>query len=277
MSSLRNSKNWNRITRQEDGRDFQTDISLGRVPGMSTAIVVAYNPEIDISDGTVTIMDFPHHRMIFPTTMVNVYVSSDNAADTAVGIVVAGLDDEYNPIFLSGTLNGQTPVLLGQMFHIQSARMLLDTPLGDVYINRTNNITGGVPNVNDDILSFILQGTNLTRNAWYRVPKGFSAINTALRGSTDNATKTALLQTWITLPGDIQLRTATYTLSSAFSQFTFNPPVASVTNIGDVTRLLPAGTLVEFTGDAASNDTQVFFGIDFTLAEDGLFGGQPLT
>jgi len=276
MSSLRNTKNWNRLTRQVISRDFEIDIALGRIPGMSTVIILGYNNDMSMG-ADKTIFDLSGVRYVFPTGLVDIWISSTNVSDVGIQVSVDGLDDSNNPVLLTGTLNGINPVNIGQMAHVQSCRVLGSQTLGNIYISRNNVTTDGIPNDLQSTLSYIKSGVGITNNAWYKVPKGFSAVTTGIRASTDNATKTALVKTFIKFPGDIVLNTATYTVSASFPEFTFNPPLGSSTVLGGgVIRILPEGTILEFTANPVSNNTQLFFGIDFILVENGLFGNQPL-
>ena len=276
MSSLRNTRVYENLTEREN-RDFLTDVAMGRVPGYTSDFMTGWTSDTDPADGQVSIFDFSHHLMVHPTGLVDVFVTSDNAADTTMSVVVVGVLDDYEPIVQTIQLNGTTPVQLPtQMRYIQSARMLIATPLGNVFVTRTNDVTAGVPNDNDDILSYITQGENFTHNAWYIVPKGKSAMIVAIRGNTDSDSKPALVKTYICFPNDIPLNSVSYTVSTAFPQLLFPTPVASTSVFGTNTRVLPEGTLVEYKVESTANNTQVFFGIDVILADNGEFGDFPI-
>lgn len=277
MSSIRTPEIYDNLTKYTTDRDFYLDIALGRVRGMDLTLITGYSSNISVADGEVSLFDFPAHRMKFPTGAVDVWISSSNVADN-MRVLVIGLTSDLTPVIIITNLNGQTPANINQqMRHVQSVRVLDQTPLGDVYVSRTNLAVSGVPIDPDDLLSFVKQGVNTSRHGFFMIPKGVSGVTLAIRGNTDAESKPATITTNIILLGDIPLQTVAYSVSPAFAQFLFPTPIASSSAFGQVTRILPEGTLVEFTAKASANNTSVFFGLDMLLVDNDLFAGQTLT
>lgn len=279
MSSLREQKVYERLTKYVRERDFSIDLALGRVPGASQDFMAGFCPTVNTANGEITIMDYtPARRMVFPTGPVNVFVSSTSASDVGRDVAILGLLADFTPVIETVTLNGQTPVQLSnQLRHVQTARMVGALNVGGIFVSRTSATTAGTPNNLNDMLSYIIAGKGITRNGWYMVPKGMSGAGVAIRGGTDNPTKPAQINTYIKFDGDIPLQTVSYSVNTAFPQYLFPSPIAANSLLGSTSKVFPEGALLEYTAQTQSNNTSVFFGLDVVLFSNGEFGGFAIS
>jgi len=252
-------------------RDFLLDISMGKVPGYKNQLVIAQRDSQNISDGPRTIWDHTENIQ-FLTAETELFVSSSSAADTApVTAVICGLDGNFREKTTVIALTGQTQVSIGGFLIIHVVSMAGQAPAGDVYIAESDTLTAGVPDTSSKIQSKVLIGKNITHNGFFIVPEGKAAITMAIRGTTDAANKSAQVKTFITPPGGLELNTVTYSISESFPQFLFPAPVGSVTIFGELTLVAPARSKFEFRSEVNTNNTDVFFGIDFILGQSEEF------
>lgn len=162
--------------------DFILEVSKGNVPGHAIGTIVGLNPSVGTTD-TETVWD-EGGSYTYLSADTQLYISSSDALDTAVTVVVTGLDDTFTEVVRTVTANGQTQVALSDlMFRVFSATVISGTsPVGDLYIAETDTLTAGVPDTANKIkakipLSGVDTGTdfasdNITHNGLYTVPAG---------------------------------------------------------------------------------------------------------
>ncbi|PCJ39129.1 MAG: hypothetical protein COA71_14530 [SAR86 cluster bacterium] len=250
-------------------KDFILEITLGSIKGFSQDFVVGVQESLDISDGNITIWDnkFTLTRL---TSDTEIFINSTNTGDT-MDIVVTGLDINFEKKSSTTTLSGQTQVSIGNFRHIQTGIVSGSvTPSGDIYVAESDTLSSGVPDTNSKVKSKIIQGKNITHNAFFMVPKGKTAITMAIRGSTDSSTKAAIVETVVTLDGGVPLQNISYAVSLNFPQFLFPAPVATVDLFGDIISSLSEKTFLEFTAKADANNTRILFSIDLICADSAL-------
>ena len=170
-------------------KDFYYEVSAGRIPGMTSGFIVGRNPDVNATT-TETMWDFGG-KYTYLTANTQLYASSSSASDTAVTLLLSGLDDSYNSISLTVTLNGQSQVALSAAtaFRIFTVVVTGSTsPLGGVYIAETDTLTAGVPNTASKVKAKIALSTdkdnvvidggtdfassNITHLGLYTVPAG---------------------------------------------------------------------------------------------------------
>jgi len=276
MSSLRDK--YNAVARQLAEPDFLLMASIGRIPGYSTEFIIGDNDDID-QGAAELIWDQGgmHTPLAVPS---DIYVSSTSAADnTGIKVLIRGLDENYNSVIGFAVLTGQSqaaviiPGAANNLFvWVQSALVLDVTAAGDLYIASTDTLTAGVPDDITKIQSKIILGNNVTRNGQIMIPAGKSAITLAIRGTTDDLTKVALVSTHITRFGQPELITVDYTVTPNFGEYTFPVPVGAVDNLGESTPVLGAKTILKFVAQSNSNNTHLFFATDILLVDEDIFG-----
>ena len=152
-------------------------ISRGHSLGYRTLYKFGYNPDVDTQEETVwgNAGDY-----IWLDSAVTMFVSSTSANDTGTGtgartILIQGLDEDYNEIEETITLNGQTQVAT-QLSYLRIYRSFVtlagsnEGTSGVIYIGSSGS-TGGVPN--SSVYASISIG-NQTQIAAYTVPAGYT-------------------------------------------------------------------------------------------------------
>lgn len=173
--------------------DYPLEVSKGNIPGSSILTLFGRNTVIQ-TGATETVWDYGGSYE-YLTADTQLYLSSTSASDTAVVIVVQGLDSDYNEVQYVATLNGQSQVALsGLMFRVHNvftSPASPATPLGDVYLAESDTLTGGEPDTPSKVKSMIRlardtneaiidSGTdfasdNFSHNGFYTVPAGKTA------------------------------------------------------------------------------------------------------
>lgn len=152
-------------------------ISRGHSIGYRTLYKFGYNPDVDTVEETVW---GNAGNYVWLDSAVTMFVSSTSANDTSDGIgartiLIQGLDEDYNEIEETITLNGQTQVTT-QLSYLRVYRAFVtlagsnEGTSGVIYIG-SSGATGGVPN--STVYASISIG-NQTQIAAYTVPSGYT-------------------------------------------------------------------------------------------------------
>ena len=152
-------------------------ISRGHSIGYRTLYKFGYNPDVDTQEETVW---GNAGNYIWLDSAVNMFVSSTSVNDSGTGtgartILIQGLDENYNEIEETITLNGQTQVTT-QLSYLRIYRSFVtlagsnEGTSGVIYIG-SSGATGGVPN--SSVYASISIG-NQTQIAAYTVPAGYT-------------------------------------------------------------------------------------------------------
>lgn len=251
------------------GRNPLDQIAAGTVPGVAIGLMVGKNSAVGTT-ATETVWD-QGGNYTYLSADTTLYVSSTSASDTAVSIVVPGLDDTYTEVTRTATLNGQTQVALnGDLFRNKDLIVVSSTtPVGDIYLAESDTLTAGVPDTASKIkgkipLSGIDIGTeyasdNSSHNGFVTVPAkktlfGLRALITT--GKDEN----------ISIGGRVKLGSATAPwLNRAevpIYQSLFNFPF-------DIRSPLPAMSELQFRAIAGSANSLAQFQVQYLLIDDG--------
>ena len=260
------------------GRDFILDASLGRIPGWRQFFLIGDQDDIDIADGTHTIWDVKNQDLTKLSATTELFMTSDNAADTDTLVLIVGLDTNFNQVEAFVSLNGQTPVTTGSWIRILSMICLTGTlPVGSVYL-AFGTFTTGVPDTAANIQSKIIinpetsKSRGITHNGFWTIPAGFAAITMGIRGTTNANNKIVNIITEITPFGGLPVESVEYSLAPNIPEFTFPAPVATSTVLGTTSIILDEKTDIQFLANAESADTKLFFGVDYLVARREYFG-----
>jgi len=155
-----------------------TDLAIarGHTQGYRALYKFGYNPDVDGTEETVWAEG---GNYVWPDNAVTVFASSSSANDTGGGtgantITIQGLDEDYNEIEESVTLNGQTQVAT-QLSYLRVYRAFVTlagssgTSGGTIYLG-SSGASGGVPNT---VYANLGLG-NQTQIAAYTVPAGYT-------------------------------------------------------------------------------------------------------
>tara|TARA_R110000824_G_scaffold14962_3_gene63302 strand:+ start:92 stop:889 length:798 start_codon:yes stop_codon:yes gene_type:complete len=176
-------------------KDYFIEVSSRNVTGALDERIVGRSLNIGNSVFE-TLWDFGGD-MTYLTADTQLYASSDNAADTAVILLIQGLDDNYIQTDRTVTLNGQTQVALsGLLFRVHAVIVGngTNTPLGNVYIAEADSLTLGVPDTQAKVKAKVelnafdsgdFASWNISHNGFYTVPAGKSMHVLGLFNTTE--------------------------------------------------------------------------------------------
>ena len=163
--------------------DYYLEVARGNVPGTTAGFVVGRNPDVG-NLATETVWDYGG-QYTYLTANTQLYASSSSASDTAVTLLLSGLDDSYNPVTTTVTLNGQTQVAfsLATVFRIYTVSVIGATsPIGEVFIAETDTLTAGAPNTASKVKAKISLSTD----------ENNAAVDTGTRFASSNITHLGL-------------------------------------------------------------------------------------
>lgn len=235
----------NTLEGQENGPpyDLPTAISIGRIAGVTGLRRVGRNPDIDISQETVC-NHITSGLAQYSASAETWYVSSTSVSDT-FQISVTTLNASYAESTQLVTLSGQSAVALTGV-HLRLNRMFNNSDtsaVGDVYIQRNNTVTNGIPTTANNIRGKINIGEEQSSTSQYTVPAGFTFFCEGWQGSVSIGVSTVGL--YSRLFGKVfRLR------SQQYASTTVSVPFASYTSF-------PEKTDIEFRASTTANNTGV--------------------
>ena len=248
--------------------DFLFEVSKGNVTGHAIGFIVGSSQHIQPAK-TQTIWDVDEDYA-YLSADTQLYISSSDALDTAVTVIVTGLDDTYAEVTRSVTVNGQTQVALsGLMFRVHAALVTSSvTPVGDLYVSESTALTAGVPNDLTKVKAKIpLSGIDIGTD--------FASDNFSHLGIyTVPANKTLhILQIQINVEKNQDVRFSGRLRSENGAWFNRNPvPLYQGQATQNFLNFLPAGEKTDFEFRALSSNanTTVQFQMQFILVDNSL-------
>lgn len=242
-------------TKAGKNEPFELQVARGQISWHRSIVVFGYNADVDTSVETV----WPHGGILgFPSTAIQLSVSSSSANDTANGtgartVYLEGLDANHNTITETVTLNGQTAVTTTKSYlHINNCYVLTagsgDSAAGTIYFG-TGTVTAGVPATVYDVIQF---DYNSRITGSYTVPAGYTAyVSQGLFSSGQVSGSNAVTGRLMTRgENDIRLTTAIVTVNNGSADYSFEYPIA-----------VPEKTTIEAqaVGAAANNSCSSMF------------------
>ncbi len=111
--------------------DEKLQVSRGLVRDTEVRNIFGFNPAIgtDFIPAWENATDY-----IYPTVALNMTANSSNTSDTDVTIITLGLDENYNRISNTVTLNGTSNVNIGSFYRINDVITISGNARGDVTI-----------------------------------------------------------------------------------------------------------------------------------------------
>ena len=131
-------------------RGLVRDAEARNIFGFNIAIGTDYIPAWEVATAYT-----------YPTIALNMTAVSSNTSDTDVTIITLGLDENYNRISNTVTLNGTSNVSIGSFYRINDVITLSGNARGDVTI-ANNAVT----------YAKVLQGTGKNQASIFTVPAG---------------------------------------------------------------------------------------------------------
>jgi hypothetical protein len=219
------------ITRFGLYEPFDLQVARGQITGHKSLFKFGNNPDINGSLETV----WSHGGLyVYPTSAIQMKVSSSSANDTALGtgartVSVQGLDQDYNEVAETVTLTGQTAVLTTTTF-IRVFRAFVitagsgETAAGTIYVG-TGTVTAGVPAT---VYAEIPVGENQTLMAIWTVPAGYTfyIYRGTFSAASNNAAQYILGKFMIRPFGGVFRNAADVTANSNVIPYDFEIPLA---------------------------------------------------
>jgi hypothetical protein len=146
---------------------FDLQVARGQITGHEVLNVFGYSTATP-SSGFIAAWE-NNTAYVFPTVASTMVVSSSSASDTAVTILIDGLDASYNRISESVALNGTSDVTTTKVFfRINSVITTAGNAVGTVYVKNAGGTT----------YAQIAIGSGKTNMSIYTVPAGYTAYLT---------------------------------------------------------------------------------------------------
>ncbi len=219
------------VTRTGRTEPWELQVSRGQIPWHEAIVIFGYNGDVDTSMETV----WPYGGLLaFPTTALQMSVSSENANDTSAGtgartIYISGLDANSNTVSETVSMNGQTAVTTANSYlHINQCYVAtagsLDSAAGSIYIG-TGTVTLGVPATVYDVIQYDYN-TRITGS--YTVPAGYTGyVSQGLFSSGQSSGSGPVTGRLVTRGLDEIRRTAAIvTINNGAADYTFEYPLA---------------------------------------------------
>ena len=127
-------------------KDFLLEVAKGHVPGHSSGFIVGGSKLIQTTE-TSTVWDLGGNYA-WAAANTQYYLSSTDALDTAVTVVVTGVDEDCVPFTATATTNGQNQVALNIPWtrDINIALVVGSiSAVGDLFIAESDTLAGGKP------------------------------------------------------------------------------------------------------------------------------------
>ena len=259
------------ITSERRDEYFPLQVSRGQIPGHRSVVVFGYNGDVDQTEVTV----WPYTGLIsHPAAALQMKVSSSNAADASAGtgartVLIQGLDNNYDEISETVTLNGQTAVTTTNSYlRINYATVATagsgQSAAGDIYIG-TGTVTAGVPATVYDLIKF---NYNDTVTGHYTIPAGYTGYLMQGMFSAGQASGSTSIQGRLlsSTADGIRRTTAIVTLNNGSADYAFEFPIA-----------IPEKTDIEATaiGSANNNSCASMFVIMLIAGPNASAPGTP--
>lgn len=141
-------------------RDYFVEVAAGRVPGAEAGFIISGNPSIG-NMNSETIWDYGGN-LVYLTADTTLFVSSNDALDTGITILVQGLNDQYERITATAVTDGMNQVALNlQMFRVFTIFVGgTKPPVGTIFLAEADTLTNGEPDTPAKVKGTIPLATN---------------------------------------------------------------------------------------------------------------------
>ena len=155
------------VTVQGAYEPFELQVARGQIMGHEVLNVFGYSSSITNAAFIPAWENTAAY--VFPTVASTMLVTSSSASDTAVTVLIDGLDANYVRITESVTLNGTTAAETTQVFfRIDSVATTAGNAVGTIYVKNAGGTT----------YAQITIGSGKTNMSIYTVPAGYTAYLT---------------------------------------------------------------------------------------------------
>lgn len=219
------------VTRTGKNEPWELQVSRGQISWHESVVIFGYNSDVDTAMETV----WPYGGLLaFPSTALQLSVSSENANDTANGtgartVFLSGLDANHNTVSETVSLAGQTAVTtVNSYLHINQCYVAtagsLDSAAGTIYFG-TGTVTAGVPATVYDVIQYDYN-TRVTGS--YTIPAGYTGYVSQGLFSTGQASGSGPVTGRLMTRGTDNIRrtAAIVTLNNGAADYAFEYPLA---------------------------------------------------
>ena len=219
------------ITQNGRNEPWELQVSRGQITWHQSVVIFGYNSDVDTSVETV----WPHGGILtFPSTAIQLSVSSSSANDTALGtgartVYLEGLDANHDVISETVTLSGQTAVTTTKSYlHINNCYVASagsgNSAAGTVYFG-TGVVTAGVPATVYDVIQF---DYNARITGSYTIPAGYTGYISQGLFSSGQSSGTGPVTGRLMTRGtsNIRLTAAVTTVNNSTADYVFEYPLA---------------------------------------------------
>lgn len=219
------------ITQNGRFEPWELQVSRGQISWHEPVVIFGYNSDVDGVVETV----WPHGGILtFPSTAIQLSVSSSSADDTALGtgartVYLEGLDANHDVISETVTLSGQTAVTTTKSYlHINNCYVASagsgNSAAGTVYFG-TGVVTAGVPATVYDVIQF---DYNARITGSYTIPAGYTGYISQGLFSSGQSSGTGPVTGRLMTRGtnNIRLTAAVTTVNNSTADYVFEYPLA---------------------------------------------------
>jgi hypothetical protein len=152
------------ITQVGTYEPFELQVARGQITGHEVVNVFGYSTGTP-NTGFIAAWE-NNTAYVFPTVASTMVVTSSSASDTAVTILIDGLDADYNTLIESVAVNGTNAVTTtGVFFRIHSVVTTAGNAVGTLYVKNAGGTT----------YAQVAIGAGRTNMSVYTVPAGYTA------------------------------------------------------------------------------------------------------
>lgn len=183
--------------------NFYFDVARGNMYDAQAINIFGFNRTVDTAFETIW---NDGGAYVFPTSAVAMSAVSSSASDT-MGVLISGLDADYNVLTEVVTLTGTTPVVTTGLFlRINSAVILDGSNVGNISITNGGTTYG-----------YIEADLGATQSCIYSVPAGYSLFLTRIdvNSATVNPNKYLTIRNVVGSENGRQLKVAEATFATS--------------------------------------------------------------
>ena len=173
------------ISRMGTIEPFELQVARGQITGHEVVNVFGYSSATP-NTGFIAAWE-NNSAYAFPTVASTMLVTSSSASDTAVTILISGLDANYARISESVTLTGTDAVTTANTYwRINSVATTAGAAVGTVYVKNAGGTT----------YAQITIGSGRTNMSIYTVPAGYTAYWTQFNGFSSTSVTSGVYATF---------------------------------------------------------------------------------
>jgi hypothetical protein len=173
------------ITQVGTYEPFELQVARGQITGHEVVNVFGYSTGTP-NTGFIAAWE-NNTTYAFPTVASTMLVTSSSASDTAVTILISGLDADYNRISESVALNGTTAVdTVNTYWRINSVFTTAGNAVGTMYVKNAGGTT----------YAQVTIGAGRTNMSVYTVPAGYTAYWTEFNAFSSTSVTSGVYATF---------------------------------------------------------------------------------